>query len=240
MKEEGRKILGVIGGMGPLATQLFYGRIIENTEAHKDQEHLNMIILNHASMPDRTEAILKGNTDQLYSKLLEDARLLESMGADQIAVPCNTSHYFLDRIQEEIATPIIHMIRETVTSLGEDKKKVGILATDGTIRTGLYQQEIHKKGMEPVIPSEEIQRKVMALIYDGVKDGGPLSPGDFNVVEREMQHLGCDRVILACTELSVLKERFGLGDFYLDAMSVLVERSIIRCGHTLKQEGKTK
>lgn len=91
-----------------------------------------------------------------------------------------------------------------------------------------------------MIPSEEIQRKVMAIIYDGVKDGGPLSLEDFQPVEKEMKERGCDRVILACTELSVLKDRFFLGDYYLDAMAVLAERSITGCGHKLKQEGKRK
>ena len=240
MKEEGRKILGVIGGMGPLATQLFYGQIISNTDAHKDQEHLNMVILNHASMPDRTEAILKGETEELYQKLLEDGRLLEALGVDMIAVPCNTSHYFLDSIQKEIQVPILHMIRETAGAIGEGAKRIGILATDGTIRTQLYQKELEKKGLEPVIPSEEIQRKVMAIISYGVKDARRVSLENFQPVEKEMKERGCDRVILACTELSVLKDRFFLGDYYLDAMAVLAERSITGCGHKLKQEGKRK
>src|SRR5665647_2961848 len=98
MKENKEKLLGVIGGMGPLATQLFYRMIIEKNDAHFDQHHLNMIILKHASMPDRTKAILKDDTEELYAKQLADAKALEELGVDFIAIPCNTSHYFVDSI----------------------------------------------------------------------------------------------------------------------------------------------
>ena len=113
------KILGVIGGMGPLATQLFYRMIIDRTDARKDQEHLDMIILNHATMPDRTESILSGRIENLYEKLLEDAKMLESNGACCIAIPCNTSHVLIDRIQENVGIPIINMVRETVREISK-------------------------------------------------------------------------------------------------------------------------
>ena len=87
-------ILGIIGGMGPAATDLLYRRIIDRTDAQCDQEHLDMIILNHASIPDRTAAILSGNTREVEEKLISDARFLEKSGATAIAIPCNTSHYF--------------------------------------------------------------------------------------------------------------------------------------------------
>ena len=85
-----QKVLGVAGGMGPLATQLFYRRIIEKTDADMDQDHVDMILLNHASMPDRTEAILSGNTDELYRLLLKDILFLEESNVAAIAIPCNT------------------------------------------------------------------------------------------------------------------------------------------------------
>ena len=92
MKEENGKILGVIGGMGPLATQLFYRMVIESTDAKKDQDHINMIILNHATMPDRTAAIMDGTIDKVLDKLAADAKYLEDGGATCIAIPYNTTH----------------------------------------------------------------------------------------------------------------------------------------------------
>ena len=100
-------------------------------------------------MPDRTAAILGGDAEGCYRRLLEDARLLERGGCTVLAIPCNTSHYFADRLQGELSIPIIHMLRETVEVLAADgRNKVGILATDGTVRTGVYQRECDAQGLE--------------------------------------------------------------------------------------------
>lgn len=235
MKEKNEKLLGVIGGMGPLATQLFYKMIIENTEANCDQDHLNMIVFSHASMPDRTTAILQKDTDHLYEKLLEDAKSLENLGADYIAIPCNTSHYFIERIQQEISIPIINMVTETVKTIGVNKK-VGILATDGTIKTELYQKACRQQGIIPVIPSFECQKLVMKIIYDGIKDGGEIDYEDFKTIEADLKKQGADCAIMACTELSCFKDIYKLGEHYIDAMNVLSERALEYCGKTLKQK----
>ena len=101
--------------MGPQATNTFYQFVIDRTDARADQEHVNALILSDSGMPDRTSAILSGGKarEAVYLRLLEDARLLERAGCTCIAVPCNTSHFFLDRVQQHIGIPILHMIRET-------------------------------------------------------------------------------------------------------------------------------
>lgn len=239
MWENRDKILGVLGGMGPLATQLFYRQLIERTQASKDQDHLNMIILNHATMPDRTAAILSGDGEELYQKMLTDVLWLADKGVAAIAIPCNTSHYFIDALQKETLVPIIHMIRETINSLSDESKSistVGILATDGTIQNGLYQNECEKAGITPVIPSPEAQKLVMKIIYDGVKGGGIIDENDFLTIERELIGRGCQAAILACTELSVFKETHHLPGYYIDAMEVLAEKSIQACGKTVKKK----
>lgn len=238
MWDKSSKVLGVLGGMGPLATQLFYKKIIEKTEAKRDQEHLDMIILNHASMPDRTEAILGGFGEDLYKALLEDARRLVDNGAAVIAIPCNTSHLFVHRLQKEIPVPIINMIQETVLSLAkrsDDIKDVGILATDGTLQSGLYQNACINAGIRPVVPSAEIQKLVMKIIYNGIKNGGEIDYNDFIAIEDELSANGCQAAIMACTELSCFKEIYGLPRYYIDAMEVLVERSIVACGKEVKK-----
>lgn len=236
-ENEGR-LLGVIGGMGPLATQLFYRQIIEKTDANKDQEHLNMIILSHATMPDRTESILSGNHNKIKENLLTDAKTLADMGAYAIAVPCNTSHFYLDDIQHEIPIPFIHMIRETVAAVASDTLKcgkVGILATTGTIKVNMYQKACMAFGLIPVVPSENSQNLVMRIIYDGIKNGGEINFDDFLVVENELKGAGCEKVIMACTELSYFKERYRLSEYYIDAMEMLAIRSIDICGKKVKE-----
>ena len=227
--------LGVLGGMGPQATNTFYQFIIDRTDARTDQEHVNALILSDAGMPDRTGAILSGNTEPAYRRLLADARLLEAAGCTVIAVPCNTSHYFLDRVQEGISIPILHMIRETAKVLAaQGKRRPGILATDGTIRTELYQREFAALGIQAVEPSPAAQRLVMSLIYDDVKAGRDGDPEKFDAVHRDLIAQGCDCGVLACTELSVFSVQRALPPFYVDAMAVLADRAIEACHRPLR------
>lgn len=233
------RILGVLGGMGPLATQLFYRMLIEKTYAHYDQEHLDMIILNHATMPDRTEAVLSGNSKTLYDRLLKDICWLKKNGVAAVAIPCNTSHIFVDSLQKEVSVPIIHMVRETVRSLLHipgNIKTVGILATDGTIKSGIYQIECENIGIKPIIPSSSAQKLIMGIIYDGVKAGKNIDERDFSAVERELIGLGCQAVILGCTELSVFSETYRLSSYYVDALDVLAQKSIEACGKIVNKK----
>lgn len=235
MTHSNRKILGVIGGMGPQATCLFYQQVINRTHAACDQDHIPMIIFNHSTIPDRTDAILSGRGDAVYALLLQDAKALEQHGAAAIAIPCNTSHYFADRLQTELSIPIIHMIRETAQAMAaQGKRRVGILATDGTIQTGLYQAECARVGIEAVVPSPDIQKIVTYIIYEEVKKGLPGSRSLFAKIDQELRQQGCDAAILACTELSCFAAEHDLLDYYTDAMGILVKQCILACGGTLK------
>ena len=227
--------LGILGGMGPQATQIFYQRILDRTDAECDQEHLPTLILSDTEMPDRTAAILSGQGESVYRRLLEDARLLEREGCTAIAIPCNTSHYFVDELQKELNTPILHMVRETCKVLSRRGcKRVGILATDGTIQTRTYQKECSSQGFEAVAPGEETQKLVMSIIYDEIKKGEKGSREKFAAIDRALRAAECDAAILGCTELSVYRVYHGLPDFYVDAMEVLVERAVLTCGKRLR------
>ena len=227
--------LGVLGGMGPQATQVFYQFVLDRTDAARDQDHLPTLILSDTRIPDRTQAILSGNTGELYQRLLRDARLLEDCGCTAIAIPCNTSHYFVDRLQGEVGTPNLHMIREPARELaGQGKRRPGILATDGTIQTGLYQRECAALGMDAVAPDPETQRLVMSIIYDEIKQGENGSREKFAHIDKAIRRMGCDCAILACTELSVFSTYHPLPPFYLDAMVVLAERAVSVCGYPLR------
>ena len=186
-------------------------------------------------MPDRTAAILGGDVEGCYRRLLDGARLLERGGCTALAIPCNTSHYFADRLQGDIAIPLIHMPRETVAALAADgKKRAGILATDGTVQTGIYQRECAARGMEGVTPPADVQKLVMSIIYDEIKRGEKGSREKFAAIDRWLRGSGCDAAILGCTELSVYRTYHGLPDYYLDAMEILAERCITACGYRLR------
>lgn len=229
--------LGIIGGMGPEATQVMFKGIIDRTDAKTDQEHLDIIILNHASMPDRTAAIDSGNTAEVAALLKSDAEMLERCGAGVIALPCNTSHFFIDGISACVSVPVVNMIEETARYIAEERplmKKVGILATDGTVGQGLYHRAFEKRGIEPFTPDAEAQKTVMKIIYDQIKAGKKGSIEDFAAVDCQLKKNGCDGAVLACTELSVFRTNHELNSFYIDALQVLTDRCITLCGAKLK------
>lgn len=234
MAEQSSK-LGVIGGMGPEATAVFYARLLARTDAQTDQAHIPAVILSDTEMPDRTRAILEGRGDEIFTRLLADARLLVQCGCTALAIPCNTTHFFWDRLQAEVPVPILHMPREAARRL--TCTRAGILATDGALRAGVYQTECAARGIEAVLPSPEMQTLVMRMIYEQVKAGRAVDEGAFRAVDAHLRARGCQAAILACTELSVYANSKKLPDFYIDAMEVLTETAVILCGRRLRGEG---
>lgn len=228
--------IGIIGGMGPMASQLFYKMVTEHTAAERDQDHIDLILLSDASMPDRTAAILSGQYEGPYEQLLSDARLLEKCGCTAIAITCNTAHFFADMIADKIGIPILHMIRETAAALAGrcPGGVIGVMATDGTVQTGLYQKALTERGLTPWTPPAEIQMEVMHQIYDRVKKGLPCDQESWARIQAAYRQAGCDAVVMACTELSVIKADEGLGDWYVDPMETLARKVIETAGKTYR------
>src|SRR5690625_7547794 len=108
------KTLGVLGGMGPFATSVFFERVIDRTKAGKDQEHLDMVILNHASLPDRTQSIMNNVKQPFLQLIKQDIVIIEQSGVAHIAITCNTTHYFYENIQAITNIPVIHMYKSTI------------------------------------------------------------------------------------------------------------------------------
>lgn len=234
------KLIGVLGGMGPMASQLFYKYVTEMTNATCDQDHVRMLIYSDCEMPDRTTAILSGEYSAPYDRMLKNAKTLEACNCDAITITCNTAHYFADLIKDKLDIPIIHMISEICSEIASKfpDSKVGILATDGTIQTGLYQKQLSKCGLEPYAPENSIQKEVMHQIYDCIKSGLPYDEISWHKIENSLMKAGCDCAILACTELSVIGDENCLDDFYIDPMRVLAKKTILFSGKKLKSDYK--
>lgn len=224
-------MLGIIGGMGPMASAVFYDMISSKTDASCDQENLDLILLSHAGMPDRTRAILskdEAQIEEVRSKLLADAIFLQNAGCTAIAVTCNTAHYFVNMIEDELDIPFIHLIRETAEAVASKfgAKKVAVLATDGTIETRLYQDELSKRGVIAFTPKAEVQALVMHEIYECIKSGKPADEEIWQKIEAYVKEEGCEAAVLACTELSVVRKELSLGSFYFDPMDIMAERCL--------------
>jgi len=232
-----KKILGVIGGMGPIATSYFMELVIKMTDAATDQEHLDMIIYNIPSIPDRTSYILDHTKPNPLPVILDIADKLDHLGVQFLAMPCCTAHYFQEELERSIKKPFVNIIRATVSYLKERGiRKVGVMATDGTINSGVFEKEIRSQGMEFICPSPERQKDVMHIIYDNVKANRPADMNRFRRAGDEMKANGAQAIILGCTELSLVKRDNDVGPGFIDAMEVLAQQSLISCGSTLKPE----
>ena len=230
-----RAKLGIIGGMGPQATQLFYQYVINRTDALVDQDHIPVVIVSDTEMPDRTLALQENRFDDVFDKLLADAKLLEQCGCTVLAIPCNTSHYFVRRLQSRLSVQVVNMVRETAFALSKlHKKRPAILATDGVVRSDLYKIACREVGIEAIYPDAETQRLVMSIIYDEIKRGEKGSRSTFSKIDSAVRDLGCDCAVLACTELSVFSVNHHLSSFYVDAMMVLAEKVVTACGYPLR------
>ena len=206
-----KKTIGIIGGMGPLATADLFEKIVGHTKAACDQEHLHVVIDSNTNIPDRTAALLHGGADPL-PELAKSAGRLEKMGADVLIMPCNTAHNYYDGIAAAVSVPVLHMVRLTAWALVErGVKKAGLLATDGTVRTGIYQKSFAGSGVELLTPDEAGQRAVMEMIYQGVKAGDMAF--DAQPARQAMERLlaaGAEVLILGCTELPLAVKLYGI------------------------------
>lgn len=230
-----KKTVGIMGGMGPMATADLIYNIVSQTQAVCDSDHIHLIIDSDGSVPDRTEAILHGGESPL-PMLRTMAKKLEYMGADIIAISCNTSHYFYEEICEAVDVPVLNMLNETARFIARSgAKEVLLLATDATVKMGLYEKYLSRYGIKTDYMSDEGQREVMRLIYDCVKAGH--FEFDVDRFRKMLREAGAEEIptILGCTELPIAFRRFELSGFHTVDPSNILAKAIIRdAGGVLK------
>jgi aspartate racemase len=231
-----KKIIGIIGGMGPLATADLFKKIIRNTQADKDQDHLRILIDNNTDIPDRTAAILYGGEDPL-PQLVHSAKTLSAMGAQILVMPCNTAHYFYDGIQKSVDVPLLSMIQLTGEALTRRGiRAAGLLATEGTIRSGIYQNVLTGAGIDVLTPSDEEQVAITNLIYRGVKAGDyDYDITDARAVMERLLERGAQILILGCTELPLAMDMYGLDFATCDPTTELAKGAIRAAGGQVRE-----
>ncbi len=217
------KVVGILGGMGPLATVEFFRRLVVASPAEHDQQHLHILIDNNPHVPDRTAAIVHGGPSPA-PRLAAMAQRLEVAGAHLLAMPCNTAHVYVDEIQRSVSIPTLDMIHETVARIGQPS--IGLLATDGTIQTRLYQKACDLRGIGVILPPAADQRLVMEAIERVKKGENPRRVGEnLSPIIGRMKRAGAEAVIAGCTEISLVH-----GDempvAWIDALDCLVDATL--------------
>ena len=232
-----KKTIGILGGMGPLATADLFKKIVLMTKAGSDNEHIRIYIDNNAQIPDRTGAILSGGTDPV-PEMSSALKHLEACGADCIIMPCNTAHYFLPRLQAMTEVPFLSMLEATAKTCAKTfpGKTAAILATKGTLATGLYEEALKAQGVAYLVPDADEQNALMRVIYEGVKaDAAPEAyRADMEGVMETLAARGADYFILGCTELPVAADLLGLTQPMIDPTTELAKAAITFCGYELK------
>lgn len=233
-----RPFFAVLGGMGTLATESFIRLVNRAVPTHTDQDFLDYVVFNDASVPDRTAFILGRSDDDPFPVLADDVAKATAMGAAFIVLTCNTAHVFHERLQALTDVPILHMPRGAVAKLaasypGERCRRVGFLGTEGSRASGVYRRAVEEAGYTFVEPDQGLQDRITSLIYDDVKGSGDLNLARYESVLRDMLDPSgpchCDALILGCTELSVLNEAFPMPQLpIIDAQAVLVQDTAAR------------
>lgn len=221
----------ILGGMGTMATESFVRLINHRTKASKDQEYLNYVLFNHATVPDRTAYILDREQESPMPYLLDDVEKQNLLKPNFIVLTCNTAHYFFNELEKASPVPILHMPRlavEEATKQYEKGTRVGIIGTEGTIKNKIYDGFILEAGFELIHPTLEIQQMVSTLIFNKIKQNNELDEVLYNQILAKMfEELNCEVVILGCTELSLMEDLANYqNEHVIDPQNVLAEKSV--------------
>ncbi len=236
-----KKTIGILGGMGPEATAYFFNLIIKQTAASRDQDHIPILIYNNPKIPPRTDALL-GKGPSPVRLLKEGAKKLERAGAHFIVIPCITAHAFLSPMRRAVRIPVLDIPEETAAWA---KKKiprlkcVGLVASTGTVKSGLFRDAFGRAGVEIVAPTAREQKKVMEAIFGrggikaGVTEGRPkrliLS------VATKLIRRGAGAIVAGCTEVPLVLKDEDIPVPLIEPMRIAAGASIIRAGYRVKK-----
>ncbi len=233
------KVIGILGGMGPEATVDCFDKIIKNTPATKDQDHLRVVIDSNPNVPDRTAAII-GNGESPVPAMTAGCRALQRAGADFIIIPCVSAHVFLAEVQQQIELPVLSIfdaVAEAITRDSPEVKVVGLLGTTGTVSDGLFQKRIAQEDITTLVPNDAMQAKIMAAIYD-IKSSRPsrtrseitaeLVAAAESLISRKPER--AQGIIAGCTEVPLALKQENLSIPYFDAVTILARAAIIKAG----------
>ena len=234
-----QKTIGILGGMGPEASVDCFAKIIKNTPATKDQDHIRIVIDSNPKVPDRTAAII-GNGESPVPVMAAGCHALQRAGADFIIIPCVSAHVFLADVQQQIELPVLSIFDAVAEAVSGDHPKikmVGLLGTTGMVSGGLFQERLAQEDITTLVPDDAMQSKIMAAIYD-IKNTKPsrtrseitndlVSAAESLILKKPEGDQG---IIAGCTEIPLVLKQKHLSVPYFDAVTILARAAIIQAG----------
>lgn len=225
------KVIGVLGGMGPEATVDFMTKVIALTPADKDQDHIRMLVDHNPTVPNRQTAILDNGEDP-GPVLAEMAKRLEQAGADMLVIPCNTAYVFAAGAREAVNIPLISIIDVTIDAvLQRDSSigNVGVLATNGCLQGGVYQEALQSRSLSPVLPSGDELAELMVLV-NKIKAGDKST--SVAAAMRELANAlvarGAEAIVAGCTEIPLVLDESMLSVALISSTDALAEETVRR------------
>ena len=232
------KTIGILGGMGPEATLDLFGKIIANTPAAGDQDHLRVVIDSNPKVPDRTAAILAGGESPVPA-MRAGIAALKRAGADFVAIPCVSAHFFLDELQRDAGPPVLSIFDVTAEHIRRhhpDIRKIGLLATSGTIQGGRFREKLEAAGIETLAPEDADQKRVMAAIYEIKGASSGRSRAEIGAEVRDIAgrliQRGAHGIVAGCTEIPLVLKPGDIEVPVFDTLLLLARAAIAAAGRT--------
>ena len=218
-----------MGGMGPDATVDFMAQVIALTDSGSDQDHVHMVVDQDPGIPNRQQAICEGSTDVTVA-LGAMAKRLEDAGADFLVMVCNTAHIFLDDVHANTSIPFINIIDESVNEIDRvcaDAQKVGVMATNGCLDTGIYQDAITASGREALVP-EGVELEQLMNLIKAIKAGdkGADITDSMLASANSLVDRGADVIIAGCTEIPIVFKGENCAVPIVASTYILAERTL--------------
>ena len=232
------KTIGILGGMGPEATLDLFAKIIAHTPAARDQDHLRVVIDSNPKVPDRTDAILRGGESPVPA-MRAGIDALKRAGADFVVIPCLSAHFFLDELQRDAGLQILSMFdvaAEHIRAHHPNIRKVGMLATNGTLQGGRFRERLQVSGIETLTPAGSDQERVMVSIYEikGAPGGRGRSAiaAEIREIAGRLLRRGVQGVVAGCTEIPLVLKPGDLDVPVFDTLTLLARAAVAAAGRT--------
>jgi len=235
-----KKTIGILGGMGPEASLHIYDIIIKRTEILTDQDHIHVIINSFPQVPPRTDAILKTGPSPIPS-LVEGVQSLKRAGADFIAIPCITAHYFVPEVKQQVEFEFLSLLDESLSWAQNnisELRTAGLIASTGTLISKIFHSTYAHAGIDIISPSVAEQDKVMNTIFgkQGIKAGFVTKNNKHTIVEiaQALIQRGAEAIIAGCTEVPLVLKDEDITIPLIEPMRIAADACITKAGYQLK------